>query len=151
MCAAGQVPSVEHMNTITKLQWPLILGLGALALVRPLIRTVEDQLGAGGLPAGPVIVTGVITAIWVLVVGLTRTAHPVLTLLFTGLAYAAFAILLSGILSPMLTGELQGPLATPLAIIPMLATNALWGLAAGALALVVQRLRGVRPGRAAPR
>lgn len=151
MCAAGQVPSVEHMNTITKLPWPLILGLGALALVRPLIRTVEDQLGTGGLPAGPVIVTGVITAIWVLVVGLTRTAHPVLTLLFTGLAYAVFAILLSGILSPMLTGELQGPLATPLAIIPMLATNALWGLAAGALALVVQRLRGVRPGRAAHR
>jgi thiamine transporter ThiT len=68
----------------------------------------------------------------------------VLTLLFTGLTYAVLSIILSGILSPILTGELQGPLAMPIAIIPVVLFNAVWGLAAGGLALLLQRLRGLR-------
>lgn len=132
------------MNTIKSLQWPLIAGLGALALVRPLVSIVEYQLNVSDPPAVPIIITLVISAVWIVVVGLSQTAHPVLTLLFTGLTYAVLSIILSGILSPILTGELQGPLAMPIAIIPVLLTNAIWGLAAGGLALLLQRLRGVR-------
>lgn len=132
------------MNTIKSLQWPLILGLGALALVRPLVSIVEYQLDVSDPPAVPIIITLVISAVWIVVVGLSKTAHPVLTLLFTGLTYAVLSIILSGILSPILSGELQGPLAMPIAIIPVLLTNAIWGLAAGGLALLLQRLRGVR-------
>ncbi|WP_314502231.1 hypothetical protein [uncultured Microbacterium sp.] len=132
------------MNTIKSLQWPLILGLGALALVRPLVSIVEYQLDVSDSPAVPIIITLVISAVWIVVVGLSKTAHPVLTLLFTGLAYAVFSIILSGILSPILTGELQGPLAMPIAIIPVLLTNAIWGLAAGGMALLLQRVRGAR-------
>lgn len=132
------------MNKIKSLQWPLILGLGALALVRPLVSIVEFQLDVSDPPAVPIIITLVISAVWIAVVGFSKTAHPVLTLLFAGLTYAVLSIILSGILSPILTGELQGPLAMPIAIIPVLLTNAIWGLAAGGLALVVQRLRGVR-------
>lgn len=131
------------------LQWPLILGLGALALVRPLIRIVQDQLGiSSGGPAVPVLTTVGISIVWVLVVGLGRTAQPVLTLLCTGLAYAVFSTILSGILSPILTGELQGPLTNPIAIVTMLLTNAVWGLAAGVLALLLQHLRGTQSGDA---
>jgi hypothetical protein len=36
--------------------------------------------------------------------------------------------------------ELQGPLATPVAIVPVLLTNAIWGLATGAIALLVHNL-----------
>ncbi len=132
------------MNRIKSLQWPLILGLGALALIRPLVSIVEHQLDVSDSPAVPIVITLVISAVWIVAVGLSKTAHPVLTLLFTGLTYAVLSLILSGILSPILTGELQGPLAMPIAIIPVLLTNAIWGLAAGGLALLLQRLRGVR-------
>lgn len=102
------------------------------------------QFGEGSSPAVPITVTLVISAVWIAVVGLSDIAHPVLTLLFTGLTYAVLSIVLSGVLSPILAGELQGPLAMPIAIIPVLLTNAVWGSTAGVLALLLQRLRGVR-------
>ncbi|MFW6642122.1 hypothetical protein ACOALZ_19020 [Nocardiopsis algeriensis] len=132
------------MNRIKSLPWLLVLGLGALALVRPLVRIVEDQLDVSGPSSVPIVITLVISAVWVMAVGLSRTAHPVLTLLFTGLTYAVLSIILSGILSPILAGELQGPLSMPIAIIPILLVNATWGLAAGGLALLLQHLRGIR-------
>lgn len=125
------------------LHWPLILGLAALALIRPLFSIVglSDVLGK---PATPLILTAAITAAWVLIVGLSRVPHPVLTLVAAGLAYALASIVLSAVLSPILTGELQGPLAMPLAIIPLLIVNALWGLITGGLALLLQRVRAGR-------
>jgi len=144
MTVANRASSVMGMNKIKPLQWPLILGLGALALIRPLVSIVESQLGVTDPPAVPIIITVVISAIWIAVVGLSETPRPVLTLLLVGLTYAVLAIILSGILSPILTGELQGPLAQPFAIIPVLLTNAIWGLIAGGLALLLQRARGRR-------
>lgn len=138
------VPSVDRMNRVTSLPWPLILGLAALALIRPLVSIVEHQLAVTDPPAVPILITLVISAVWVVAVGLSRTARPVLTLVVTGLTYALLSIVLSGILSPILAGELQGPLATPVAIVPVLLINAIWGLATGGLALLLQRLRGVR-------
>lgn len=127
------------------LNWGLIAGLGALALIRPLIRTVETHLGFTAGPVLAIALTVVVTAAWVAIVGFSREPRPLLTLVLAGIAYAVFSTLLSGILSPILTGELEGPLAMPFAIIPVLLTNAVWGLIAGALALVVQRLRARRP------
>jgi len=144
MAVPRRASSVRGMNKIKPLQWPLILGLGALALIRPLVSIVESQLGVTDPPAVPIIITVVISAIWIAVVGLSKTPRPVLTLLLVGLTYAVLAIILSGILSPILTGELQGPLAQPFAIIPVLLTNAIWGLIAGGLALLLQRARGRR-------
>jgi hypothetical protein len=145
MAASPRRSNVGDMAALKDLRWPLVLGLGALALARPVTNTVFDQTGADR-PAGlPVILTVVITVVWVGVVGLRDIARPVLTLVCTGLAYAVFATVLSAALSPMLTGELQGPLAKPFAIVPMLLVNGAWGAAAGGLALLVQRARGVRP------
>ncbi|HET7414799.1 MAG TPA: hypothetical protein VFI97_03785 [Arthrobacter sp.] len=130
------------METIKQLHWPLILGLGALALVRPLanIMNVSDFFGKGTVA---LTVSLAISLAWILIVGLSRVSHPVLVLVFSGLAYALYSTILSGIVSPILTGELQGPLATPIAFIPILIVNAVWGAVAGLLALGVQRLRGV--------
>lgn len=139
-----RICNVAGMSPIKSLRWPLILGLGALALIRPLVRILGDSFDVSIAPAVPIIITVVLSAIWIGVVGLSKTAHPVLTLLFTGLSYAVLSMILSGILSPILTGQFQGPLAEPIAIIPVLLINAVWGLAAGCLALLVQRLRGYR-------
>ncbi|MFD1717529.1 hypothetical protein [Georgenia deserti] len=130
--AAGGAPSVR---------WSLVLGLGALALARPLARItgVDEVLGT---PATAIGLTLLITALWVTLVGIGRVPRPVLTLTLAGVAYAVYSTLLSGILSPLLTGTLQGPLAQPIGIVAILATNAIWGAVAGVLALGVQRLRG---------
>lgn len=127
--------------TRERLNWPLIAGLAALALVRPLFSIVgwSETLGK---PLTPLLLTLAISAVWILVVGLGSVRNPVLTLLLAGLGYAVLSILVSGILSPILRGEMQGPLASPLALGPVLITNALWGLVTGALALGLQRLRG---------
>lgn len=130
------------MNITKTIPWPLILALGGLALARPLVRIVTDQLDISTPTILPIILTLVVSAIWIIIVGLSRMARPVLILLFAGLTYAVLAIILSGILSPILTGKLQGPLAMPIAIVPMLVTNAIWGLVTGVLALLLQRLRG---------
>lgn len=127
-------------SVLRHLNWPLVLGLAVLGLVRPLFSIVglDETLGK---PGTPLILTAAITVAWVLIVGLSRVREPVWTLVATGLAYAVGAIVLSAVISPILTGELRGPLAMPLAVIPLFITNALWGLIAGGLALLVQHLR----------
>ncbi len=120
----------------------LVLGLGLIALVRPLASIVVEQSGHE-LDAVPrLLLTAAITLVWVAAVGLSRAPRPVLTLVLAGTVYAVAAIALSGILSPLLLGHLAGPLAQPLAIVPMLLVNAVWGLIAGLLALGVRHLRG---------
>ncbi len=130
---------------ITTLHWPLILGLGALALVRPVMNIVglTDQIGR---PLGPILVTVGISVVWIAAVALTRVARPVLTLVLAGLTYGVLSIVLSGVLSPILTGELQGPLSRPFTIIPVLAVNLLWGAVTGVIATSLQQLLPSRAG-----
>lgn len=129
------------MNSLRSLPWTVALGLGVLALVRPLTRIVTSQLEVAVPAAVPLALTAVITMVWVAVVGLSRNPAPVLTLVCAGVAYAVLSTVLSAVLSPILDGELAGPVANPLAIPPFLLLNAGWGLVAGLLALLVQRSR----------
>ncbi len=145
MTGAARIRSVVVMTNTRALNWRLIIGLGALALIRPLIRIAESGLGIENRPAVPIILTVVISIVWIAVVGLSANPAPVPTLLFTGLAYGVLSIVLSGILSPIIDGHLDGPLANPIAIVPALMINAIWGVAAGGLALALQRARGIRP------
>ena len=104
-----------------------------------------DELGR---PLGPLLVTLVISIVWIAVVGLSRVAEPLLTLVFAALVYGVLSIVLSGILSPIVTGELQGPLATPfgIGVVSVLVINAVWGTVTGALALALRGLRGAGAG-----
>jgi hypothetical protein len=135
------------MRVIMRLHWPLILGLGALAMIHPLVATIVSTLGSNGSPALSIMLSVVISAAWIGVVGLTRVRHPVLTLVFAALTYAVFSTIFSGIVSPFATGRLQGPMAMPPTIIAVLITNAIWGAVTGLLALALQRARGFRPER----
>ncbi|MGO1971669.1 MAG: hypothetical protein ACTH2Q_01800 [Propionibacteriaceae bacterium] len=129
--------------TRSRLPRLLVIILGAFALTRPITNTVADQVGWDKPAAVPIAFTVLITAGWVAVVGFSRVPEPVLTLVFAGLTYAVLATLLSAIVSVPLTGTLQGPIANPVAIIPMLLINGGWGLLAGVGVLLVQRARGV--------
>jgi hypothetical protein len=136
---AGAGPSLafDSVEKLKNLHWPLVLGLGALALVRPLVRIVSDPSGMADAPAVAITVSLLISVVWIAVVGFTNVAHPVLTLLCAGVVYGVLSIVLSAIL----TGQLQGPLTRPFTIVPVLLTNAFWGLVAGAIALLIRRAR----------
>ncbi|MEZ4614763.1 MAG: hypothetical protein R2867_04495 [Caldilineaceae bacterium] len=130
------------MNRFEQLHWPLIIGLGALALIRPLLNIVGLMDGLGR-PFGPLLVTALISLAWLSIVVLSRVRRPFLTLVWTGIAYGVFAMLLSAVLSPILRGELMGPLTNPIALLSVLITNAIWGGAVGLVALALQRARNV--------
>lgn len=132
--------AAPHAPSRPQVSWALVLGLGALALIRPLAR-ITGLADAMGSPTGPLVLTVLVTVAWVAIVGLGRVARPVLTLTLAGIAYGVYIIPLSAVLSALLDGMLQGPLATPFAIVPVLLTNAAWGALAGVLALAVQAAR----------
>ena len=113
--------------------------------------TSDEKTPGVEIDLGPVVPLGwtlIISMIWISAVGLTRTSWPVVTLLLSAVAYGVFAIGLSGILSPILLGELRGPLTTPIGVVAVLATNAVWGGITGVIALALQRARGLRTGPA---
>ncbi|MFI1338390.1 hypothetical protein ACH4U7_51755 [Streptomyces sp. NPDC020845] len=122
---------------------PLVAGLTAVALIRPLcsITGLSDALGK---PAAPLVLTAAISLTWILVVGLGTAREPVPTLVAAGLGYALAVLVLSAVLSPLLTGRLQGPLAHPISIVPLFAVNALWGALCGVCAGGLRRMRGRR-------
>lgn len=117
-------------------QWPLILGLATLALIRPIISMVGLS-EAIGQPVVSIAVTLLISLVWIAVVVRARVSRPVVTLTLTGLAYGVFAILISAVFTPILTGQLQGPATNVFALVSVLLTNALWGLIAGLIAQTV--------------
>lgn len=113
---------MSNINTFKTLNWKLISTLSIIALVRPFmsILGISDALGK---PVASITATILITIIWITTVYLTQDSHPIVTLVFTGIGYAILAIIMSGILSPILTGHLQGPLTNPRGIVSVLLTN----------------------------
>ncbi|MCW2132029.1 hypothetical protein B0G38_001188 [Arthrobacter sp. VKM Ac-2550] len=149
MWPARPLPSVEAMEHTRKssLQWPLIFGLGALGLIHPLTHMTGVAEALGVQAVAPVLILAIALA-WILIVGLGNVGRPVLTLVLAGVTYAVYLVVISALLTPILTGELQGPLAMPFVLIPLVLTNAFYGLVAGLLAWGVQGLRRVRTGQA---
>jgi hypothetical protein len=127
-------------NPLTTISWPLAAGLALLALVRPAfsISGADELLGR---PLTPILLTVLISLVWILAAGLGRIRSPFLTLLAAGALYAVASTALSAIASPLLTGELQGPLVNPFALVSVLVVNLLWGAATGGLAWLLDRTR----------
>ncbi|MEU0389530.1 hypothetical protein [Streptomyces chartreusis] len=140
MNADTRFPIVQRLRGVNR---PLVAALTAVALVRPLF-SIAGWSEALGKPLTPVILTLAITLTWILAVGLSRVRDPLLTLVVTGVLYALTALVLSAVLSPLLTGKLQGPLAQPRAIVPLFLVNAAWGAFCGACAMGLRRVRGIR-------
>jgi hypothetical protein len=129
------------MTNLKQLHWPLIVGMGALALVHPFMNLTARMAGLGR-PMDGRWVTVLISLVWLAIVVLNRVRSPLLTLVFTGVTYGVFIIVISAVLSTMLEGQLSGPLTHPLAVLFVLVTNALWGLVVGLVAWAVQQQHG---------
>ncbi|CAH1201894.1 hypothetical protein [Paenibacillus sp. JJ-223] len=116
----------------------LILGLGAIALIRPIMK-ITGVMDLIGQSFGSILMTLFISLTWLIIVLIRKVSAPVTILIGAGVCYAFFAILLSGILSPVLDGKLQGPLTNPLTIASVFATNAIWGFIIGGIAKTLSR------------
>ncbi|WP_017547538.1 hypothetical protein [Salinicoccus carnicancri] len=125
--------NTKHLNP------GLVLTLALIALIRPFmsITGISEAIGSGA----SVTATVLISIIWVAATVIRKEARPVLTLVSAGVAYAVFAVIISGVMSPILTGALQGPLTSPFAIISVLMTNIIWGFATGCIAAILLNLR----------
>ncbi|GIO16581.1 hypothetical protein J19TS2_61360 [Cohnella xylanilytica] len=129
-----------NAKSIVKENGLLILGLGALALIRPIMK-MTGVMELIGQAFGSILTTVLISLAWLAIVLAKRVSSPVTVLVGAGLCYAALAIVLSGIASPLIDGKLQGPLTNPLAIVSVLAINAVWGLIVGGIAKALSRQR----------
>lgn len=123
-----------------KLSLPLIVGLGAIAMIRPIMK-MTGLMDLIGQQFGSILMTVLISLAWLIIVIMKKVTDPVRTLVLAGVAYALFAIIVSGVMSPILTGHLQGPLTNPFAFVSVFITNAIWGLIVGVIA------QGIRKGR----
>ena len=125
------------------MSWALPVALGVLALARPVLSITGAFESPGVLhrPAGPLIVTAAVAAIWVVVVVARRDPRPVATLAGAGLAYAVLAVLLNLALQPFLATAEAIPAA---GVVAVLVTNVLQGLLLGAVAWVILRLLRAR-------
>ncbi|HIW11672.1 MAG TPA: hypothetical protein H9891_00700 [Candidatus Salinicoccus stercoripullorum] len=118
----------------------LIITLAMVALIRPLMSIIGIS-EIVGKPVASITSTIVISIIWIAAVTIKNETRPVITLMMTGIAYAITAMILSGILSPILTGTLQGPLTNSFAIISMLMTNIVWGFVTGIAAAFLLKMK----------
>ncbi|AWX57125.1 hypothetical protein AB432_019630 [Brevibacillus brevis] len=128
------------LSKVLKDNFLLILGLGALALIRPLMKMI-GFMNIIGQQFGAILMTILISLAWLVIVVKRKVPNPITVLVFSGMSYALFVIILSGILSPILLGNLQGPLTNPLAIVSVFITNAIWGFVIGGIAKATGRVQ----------
>ena len=124
----------------------LALLLGFVALARPVLSIIgayDD--GPLAKPVGPLLLTALISIVWVAAAVWLEVRNPLLTLVAAGIAYAVFAILLNLALQPFLASAETIPLPGYLAI-PLF--NAAQGAVLGLMALGIQRLIARRTPRA---
>jgi hypothetical protein len=127
--------------------WSTIFLLGAIGLIRPLlsIAGLFDVLG----PAGSLVVSVVIAAIWIAFTVRMQVRQPVLTLATAGAVYAILSILLATVVLiffPEASGEAPVPLSLLLTagLAGALIMNIIWGTFLGMTSQVIIRVRSSR-------
>lgn len=129
------------MQRLRQIDWPLVMGLGCLALVHPLLN-VTGLMEIFGRPLGPWLITALVSAIWVATVVLSRVREPLATLVLTGLTAGLAVLVVSALLAPAVIAGPGGLLANPIAVIAVLGANTLWGTLAGLVAAGLRRRLG---------
>lgn len=135
--------SPDRTRTI---DWLLVGTLATLPLIEVLFA-VTGWAESLGRPTTPLLLALVVTVIWVTVVGVSGTARPIATLLLTGVAAALLSSAVTLVLPAAQRSDLARLLDVADVVGTVVVTSALftvWGLAAGLLAALIQRLRARR-------
>ncbi len=115
----------------TNLHWPLIVALGAFALIRPFLSILG--LSEGG-PGVPIVATALITVVWIAAVVIRCVQRPIITLTAAGGMYGVFVLVMMIVGDPSRVSQLgyAGP--------SIMITNLVWGGIAGFIAEGIRRL-----------
>ncbi|MFK7691344.1 hypothetical protein [Paenibacillus sp. HJGM_3] len=120
-----------------KMNGSLIIGLAALALVRPLMDLVGLHDLLGERASGTIITIGVLI-IWLVVVVSRRINRPLLHLMLTGLLYGVFTIVISATFAPLFPSQ---SIANPYAITGIVIVHAIWGVLIGLIAIAIIKIK----------
>ena len=117
-------------TALPDLHWPLILALGAGALIRPTLSILGYS---DGRPWMSILATILIMAVWIGAVSIQRVRKPIITLVAVGGMYAVLAMILNV--------AIQGNLSKlpVIGIVGILVTNLIWGGIAGLIAEGIRR------------
>ncbi len=148
MCRPSALPTIGRMagpgsppgpQASEPVSWPVVLGLGALALLFPVAELTGASDALGAVPTA-LLVLGLVAAVWIGGVGLLRVPRPVLTLTLAGAVSGVVLVVLSVALGTRPGG---GGLAVLVGAFEVVRSTVL-GTLAGVLAAVVQHTRSPR-------
>lgn len=109
-----------------KINWKIAIALSIFALIRP-VMSIIGVTEFIGQPYASLTLTLLISIVWIVTIIYKDIETPIYHLVVTGILYALFAIVLSAVLSPILLGQLMGPLTHSFAIFSVFMTNIVWG------------------------
>lgn len=109
-----------------KINWKIVIALSIFALIRPLMSIIGVTEFIGQ-PYASLTLTLLISIVWIVIILYKDIETPIYHLVMAGILYALFAIILSAVLSPILLGQLMGPITHPFAIVSVFMTNIIWG------------------------
>lgn len=123
-----------------RLSWPLVVGLGGLALLWPLteVTGVADSLGR---PVTALLNVAIVAVVWIGGVGLSSVPRPMITLTLAGAVYGLLLVAVR--LALGLRPETEAMAVLLGAVLEIGRTTAL-GAVSGLGALAVHRLRSSR-------
>ena len=125
--------------TSTQFRPWLIAGLACLTLVFPLLSLLLNYVGGSpaSIGAGAEWIWLMIAVIWILVVWLTRTPHPLATLVLTGTLGGIFTVIIVSVIQQIFSGSAD-LLARPSGIVAIVALSTLGGTICGLIAWALQ-------------
>jgi hypothetical protein len=131
------IESAAHKETVS---WPVVLGLGSLALLWPLaeLTGLSDAIGQPTMALG---LFGLVAVVWIGTVGFCRVPRPVLTLTVAGAVYGGILVVISFAFS---TRPDLGSVVAAGAALFEIVRSALLGSIAGLLARALQKVLGRR-------
>lgn len=127
-------PSDPAVSEPKAIYWPLVIGLGSLALLWPLTSALGLHELLGGGPRAALLLA-VVAAVWIGVVGLGRVARPMATLSLTGLVAGVLVAL-----AALVLGEASGVRAV-LVTLWSITWQVVMGVVTGAIAHGIQQVR----------
>lgn len=126
-----------------QLPWPLILSLGALALVRPIIKVFGDVFDYDVSAAVTVIITAVIAVLWIGAVVRLKVKRPVIVLALSGTTYAvlsiAMAVIIQLVAPDLGDKEAKIPVLLTAGLVATTVFNFVYGAFLGFMASIIQK------------
>lgn len=133
-------------DEIKRLPWNIIIILALVQFIRPVLSIA----GAfDNFKAGPLIVTAVVTVVWIAVAVAAKVREPVKVLAAAGVVYAIISMLTAVFLQLFFTQSAEDaapvPLLLTVGLVAAAIYNAAWGALLGLVAMAIRRILDRRP------